>query len=35
MYSAAFIFEPGVYDNSFHALDALAGQPAAQDGPSP
>ena len=23
MYSAAFIFEPGVYDERFHALDAL------------
>ena len=23
MYSAAFIFEPGVYDASFHELDAL------------
>jgi heme-degrading monooxygenase HmoA len=23
MYSAAFIFEPGIYDERFHALDAL------------
>lgn len=23
MYSAAFIFEPGTYDEKFHALDAL------------
>ena len=23
MYSAAFIFEPGQYDDRFHALDAL------------
>lgn len=28
MYSAAFIFEPGVYDERFHALDALIEQAA-------
>ena len=28
MYSAAFIFEPGVYDDRFHALDALIEQAA-------
>ena len=28
MYSAAFIFEPGTYDERFHALDALIEQAA-------
>ena len=28
MYSAAFIFEPGTYDDRFHALDALIEQAA-------